>query len=435
MLQRQAVSLDTHLMHINTPRDEAAVFLPVVRLTTPYSGLSVQEDFSSGDGQAPIPAIDAVAEMMRPANTSTRTVSPFFMALLVIFNLVTTVAYVIMYKVGQTVLTQKNTLFLTIFSSIVEFGIGTIIVIINVLRGNLKICSNTTSGNLSRRMYVQSVVLVAGASSIPLFVWAVTGPQVRGSVQGIFNLLLVPCTYFLSITVLKRTYPLLCKVGCALVLLGAVISTVSSLKQSDDGVGDTNEQTSLLTVVLCHISYAVAYSMYAYQYIVTEQVLHTGSDLWMLQSLCGWVEVIFMVCITPLQSIALRALGEDPLPFSFEGGFRCLAGQDLACRQPMADGGELEPVWWPLFVFFAVSVSSVFNDLAYMLLTKYGSAAFMSVSDGASVGMVALVTTMPFMGSIREEPNVYMVLSCVICGVGMLAWYKGEQGVLVTEGS
>ena len=72
-----------------------------------------------------------------------------------------------------------------------------------------------------------------------------------------------------------------------------------------------------------------------------------------------------------------------------------------------------------------------FTELSALLLPH----VFMSVSDGASVGVVALVTTMPFMGSIREEPNVYMVLSCVICGVGMLAWYKGEQGVLVTEGS
>ena len=48
---------------------------------------------------------------------------------------------------------------------------------------------------------------------------------------------------------------------------------------------------------------------------------------------------------------------------------------------------------------------SLGNDLAYLLLTKYGSAAYMSVADGFSSSLVAVVATFRFMGPYRESPS------------------------------
>lgn len=139
----------------------------------------------------------------------------------------------------------------------------------------------------------------------------------------------------------------------------------------------------------------------------------------------GWLEVALLLMLSPLQGLLLRALGEEPEPFSFEGGWRCFRGADEACLRN--GDGPLRPVWWPALMHLALSTSSLLNDFAYLLLTKYGSAVYMSVADGFSAPIVALVATAPFMGPYREAPSSWVFAGCTVTTLGMVSWAKGEE--------
>ena len=76
-----------------------------------------------------------------------------------------------------------------------------------------------------------------------------------------------------------------------------------------------------------------------------------------------------------------------------------------------------------------VSVAALCNDLAYLLLTKHGSAAYMTVADGFSAPVVAVAATLRFMGPYREDPSLFVYLGCAVTTLGMLAWARGEQAL------
>jgi hypothetical protein len=162
---------------------------------------------------------------------------------------------------------------------------------------------------------------------------------------------------------------------------------------------------------------------YAYQYIVSEQLFQKGYGLLALEVYSGWLEVGFLLLLAPLQGTLLRFLGQKPEEFSFAAGFDCMLGS--TCLDD-GNGGQMAP-WWPAFILFAAAVSSVMNDLAYLLLTKYGSAVYMTVADGFSVSVVGVVTTFHIMGRYREHFSLFTLMSCFICTLGMIAWVKGEE--------
>ena len=154
-----------------------------------------------------------------------------------------------------------------------------------------------------------------------------------------------------------------------------------------------------------------------------------------LEMTSGWLQVGMLLTLAPLQGTLLRALGEEPSPFSLAEGLECFLGRDPDCLSAGTGDEKIAmPSWWPGFILIVVSVASLFNDLAYYVLVKYGSAIFMSVAEGASASLVAAMATASFMGPYRETGNVYMVVSCVVCSFGMVAWYRGERhAALSTE--
>jgi hypothetical protein len=105
-------------------------------------------------------------------------------------------------------------------------------------------------------------------------VMAVTGVQVRSSLQSILSLLLVPCTYALTVTLLKRRLPWACALGATLVVVGASMAGLSSLVEPSDE--EFGPHPSPFTEVLCVVLYAAMNLPYAYQYIVTERLFIEG---------------------------------------------------------------------------------------------------------------------------------------------------------------
>jgi len=144
----------------------------------------------------------------------------------------------------------------------------------------------------------------------------------------------------------------------------------------------------------------------------------------------GWLEVIMLIILTPAQGLMLGFLGEEAVPFSFSGGVDCFMGRDLKC---LSAGGEMTETWWPAFLMFAVGAASTLNDLAYLLLTLYGSAMYMTVANGLSASVVSLATTLHFMGHYRESFSVFTLLSCITCTLGMVVWAETEQNATLQE--
>ena len=281
--------------------------------------------------------------------------------------------------------------------------------------------------------YLRLNALAALCSSVPDLVWAVTGVQVLGSIQAVLNLLLIPCTYILARLFLKQHFHWWQKLGCVVVVLGAGVALIPSLS-NDDGSASTVSLSPLMLGV-CYFLFAAANLPYAYQYIVVERMLRAGHGLFGLEMTSGWLQVGMLLTLAPLQGTLLRTLGEEPSPFSLAEGLECFLGRDPDCLSSGTGDEKIAmPSWWPGFILIVVSVASLFNDLAYYVLVKYGSAIFMSVAEGASASLVAAMATASFMGPYRETGNVYMVVSCIVCSFGMLAWYRGERhAALSTE--
>jgi drug/metabolite transporter (DMT)-like permease len=364
--------------------------------------------------------------------------TPSLMALLVIFNAVTTALYTLLYKVGSSVYGHKHAAFLIWATCVVEYSFCTCVVLFKLGwrwgRRSSEPSSSSASVNAitvppkvdSKLQYLGKNALVALCSSVPALIWAVTGVQVLSSIQAVLNLLLIPCTYFLARTFLKQRFHWWHQLGCALVVLGAGIAIIPSLREAAGSTPTGSAQP--LVLVICYFLFAAANLPYAYQYIVVERMLRAGNDLFGLEMTSGWLQVLMLLILSPLQATLLRALGEEPKPFSLSAGFECFMGRDPDC---LSVGAGVEktvmPSWWPAFVLMIVSVASLFNDLAYYVLVQYGSAIFMAVAEGASAALVAVVATASFMGPYRETANVYMALSCIVCSFGMLAWQRGEH--------
>mmetsp|Transcript_4240 Transcript_4240/g.8112 ORF Transcript_4240/g.8112 Transcript_4240/m.8112 type:complete len:466 (+) Transcript_4240:160-1557(+) len=377
-----------------------------------------------------------------------------------IFNVITTALYTIVFEIGQDVYGNANAAFYNLCVSVIQFAMGSILLVVISLREKAVlrevslesppvIFSNAvdTPSEINCKTtdwyFVRSILIIAVCCSIANFVWAVTGVQVKASLQSIMGLLLIPCTYLLTITLLKRKMPILCQVGACLVVFGALVAALGGLISRTSSVGaggddhddedndannssdrqDSMANASIFTVVMCYLMFEGMNLPYAYQYIVSERLFHKGYGLWALEVYSGWLEVGFLLLLAPLQGILLRLLGQKPEEFSFSAGFDCMLGS--ACLDD-GDGGQMVP-WWPAFILFAAAVSSVMNDFAYLLLTKYGSAVYMTVADGFSVSVVGVVTTFRFMGRYREGFSVFTLVSCVICTLGMIAWVKGEE--------
>ena len=363
--------------------------------------------------------------------------TPSLMALLVIFNAVTTALYTLLYKVGSSVYGHKHAAFLIWATCVVEYSFCTCVVLCKLgWRWGRRSSEPSSSASVhaiavppkvdSKLQYLGKNALVALCSSVPALIWAVTGVQVLSSIQAVLNLLLIPCTYFLARTFLKQRFHWWHQLGCALVVLGAGIAIIPSLREAAGSTPTGSAQP--LVLVVCYFLFAAANLPYAYQYIVVERMLRAGNDLFGLEMTSGWLQVLMLLILSPLQATLLRALGEEPKPFSLSAGFECFMGRDPDC---LSVGAGVEktvmPSWWPAFVLMIVSVASLFNDLAYYVLVQYGSAIFMAVAEGASAALVAVVATASFMGPYRETANVYMALSCIVCSFGMLAWQRGEH--------
>jgi hypothetical protein len=121
--------------------------------------------------------------------------------------------------------------------------------------------------------------------------------------------------------------------------------------------------------------------------------------------------------LSPLQSVFLRFTGQQPDPFDFGEGFQCFLGRDPDCGLG----------WGPSLLFGVYCVASIFNDASYLCLTKYGSAAFMTVVDGFAVPLIELFMALPLMGRFREPFNKMNILGTAFCTMGMVFWAKGES--------
>jgi hypothetical protein len=375
-----------------------------------------------------------------------------------IFNVITTALYTIVFEIGQDVYGNANAAFYNLCVSIVQFAVGSILLVIISLREKAVVhelspalpadFSNTDPANETNRKstdwyFLRSILIIAACCSTANFVWAVAGVQVKASLQAIMGLFLIPCTYLLTVTLLKRKMPILCQVGACLVVLGALVAALGGvINRSRDAVGendgkfddsvggdsskmqqDSISNASVFTIVMCYLMFEGMNLPYAYQYIVSERLFHKGYGLWALEVYSGWLEVGFLLLLAPLQGILLRFLGQKSEEFSFSTGFDCMLGS--ACLDD-GSGGQMAP-WWPAFILFAAAISSIMNDFAYLLLTKYGSAVYMTVADGFSVSVVGVVTTFRFMGRYREDFSLFTLMSCVLCTLGMIAWVKGEE--------
>ena len=420
--------------------------------------------------------------------------TPSRMVLLVIFNAVTTALYTLLLKVASSVYGNKHATFLIWAVCVVEYSCCSCVVLCSLLAGkcmrsleptpdssvppttNAALAAGTllspavsatsfaptvtcaalepaalaaltltsapsvNAQALKERSAVSSLeylrlnALAALCSSVPDLVWAVTGVQVLGSIQAVLNLLLIPCTYILARLFLKQHFHWWQKLGCVVVVLGAGVALIPSLSNDDDSSAPTVSVSPLMLGV-CYFLFAAANLPYAYQYIVVERMLRAGHGLFGLEMTSGWLQVGMLLTLAPLQGTLLRALGEEPSPFSLAEGLECFLGRDPDCLSAGTGDEKIAmPSWWPGFILIVVSVASLFNDLAYYVLVKYGSAIFMSVAEGASASLVAAMATASFMGPYRETGNVYMVVSCIVCSFGMLAWYRGERhAALSTE--
>ena len=415
--------------------------------------------------------------------------TPSRMVLLVIFNAVTTALYTLLLKVASSVYGNKHATFLIWAVCVVEYSCCSCVVLCSLLAGkcmrslvptpdssvppttNAALLSPAVSATsiaptvtcaalepaalaaltlisapsvnaqalkersaVSTLEYLRLNALAALCSSVPDLVWAVTGVQVLGSIQAVLNLLLIPCTYILARLFLKQHFHWWQKLGCVVVVLGAGVALIPSLSNDDDSSAPTVSVSPLMLGV-CYFLFAAANLPYAYQYIVVERMLRAGHGLFGLEMTSGWLQVGMLLTLAPLQGTLLRTLGEEPSPFSLAEGLECFLGRDPDCLSAGTGDEKIAmPSWWPGFILIVVSVASLFNDLAYYVLVKYGSAIFMSVAEGASASLVAAMATSSFMGPYRETGNMYMVVSCIVCSFGMLAWYRGERhAALSTE--
>jgi hypothetical protein len=361
------------------------------------------------------------------------------MVLLVIFNAVTTALYTLLLKVASSVYGNKHATFLIWAVCVVEYSCCSCVVLCSLLAGkcmrslvptpdssvppttNAALLSPAVSATsiaptvtcaalepaanaaltlisapsvnaqalkersaVSTLEYLRLNALAALCSSVPDLVWAVTGVQVLGSIQAVLNLLLIPCTYILARLFLKQHFHWWQKLGCVVVVLGAGVALIPSLSNDDDSSAPTVSVSPLMLGV-CYFLFAAANLPYAYQYIVVERMLRAGHGLFGLEMTSGWLQVGMLLTLAPLQGTLLRTLGEEPSPFSLAEGLECFLGRDPDCLSAGTGDEKIAmPSWWPGFILIVVSVASLFNDLAYYVLVKYGSAIFMSVAEGAS---------------------------------------------------
>lgn len=361
------------------------------------------------------------------------------LAFLLVFNVATSSLYTIANKVCQDVYGNANAAFYNLAASIVQFSIGTVVLLCTQFssKGSTQketvVCLENVvapdygaaeSNRIPDRRKIKTaarILLIAVCCAVPNTVWAITGVQVKVSLQSLMGLLSIPCTYLLTVMVLKRTLPLGCKVGAFLVVLGTFIGSLASLHDEDIPAPGASPYTASL----CCMVFALMYLPYSYQYIVTESLFLEGHSLWAVEVCSGWLEVAILCMIAPAQGWLLESLGEEPQPFNITQGVDCLRGR--AC---LDDGhGGQTATWWPAFLLFGLASSSVLNDMTYLIVTKYCSAACMTVASGFSTSVVGFISLAHFMGRYQETFSYCTIIAFAVSTAGMVAWSKGEQQI------
>ena len=328
---------------------------------------------------------------------------------LVLANLLTTASYTIVYKIAQDTYTNKNSTWLLNFSNVMEYGVTSCVWILYALYCRYKPLTEGSvrdwkkeSGLICSWAVFRQMLVIALCCSCATFIWAVSGPSTPADVQSLLNTLLVPYTFLLSMWLLKKRYNWYCKISAILVVIGTLLGTLTP--------ADAEQKPCYL----CYVMFGLAQFPYAYQYIVTERAFCSGIGLFFLEIYSGWIEVLLTFCFSPLQGWILGLLGETQEEYSWKNGWSCFLGQN-ECGN--------EAFWWAMALVFA----SVTNDIAYLMLTKFGSATFMSVADGFSIPVVNIFMSARFLGRYREASSSLNLVGALICLLGMVFWGKGER--------
>jgi hypothetical protein len=234
------------------------------------------------------------------------------MVFLLVVNTLSTAVYTVVWAISLKVYGNANASFLDMTTSISQFSIGTFVfVYIALIRDSSsdKHALISPSGVPDQPeaspedpngpkpnpkwVYIWNVFVIAACCAVSNFVDAIVAVQISYSIQGVLNLLLVPCVYFLTTTLLNRSLPKWCAIGATLVVLGAFVAVAPPLFSSnadDDADLEGEGGPSVFTQLMCAVLYALTNLPYAYQYIVTERMFLAGNGLWALEVSCARID-------------------------------------------------------------------------------------------------------------------------------------------------
>ena len=157
---------------------------------------------------------------------------------LVLANLLTTACYTVVYKIAQDTFTNKNSTWLLNFSNIIEYAVTSGVWILYALYCRYLSHPDdeeldesedwkTQSGLICSWKVFRQMLVIALCCSCATFIWAVSGPSTPADVQSLLNALLVPCTFLLSMWLLKKHYNRYCQISAILVVIGTLLGTLT----------------------------------------------------------------------------------------------------------------------------------------------------------------------------------------------------------------
>lgn len=358
--------------------------------------------------------------------------SNMFVGLVLLFYLVTSVLYQILWKVLQDTFTPKNSAFLNVAALFVCNSVALVILVFLRIKEWLHLHNDgigklffwkypkllgevgTPLLSMATRRYLVSCAKMAVSLAAGNVLWAVSGPFVAGISQSLLGLMTTPATLVLSLIFLKKNYSRSALVGVAIIGLGGFIGIVASPAD----VEDPTHRSALGATIM----YSLAALPYAYAFIKGEELLHAGGNMWTLEVVAGWMETVLTMCITPYQSRLLEMEGQEPENFSFRAGWSCFVGQNLDCGTDFI--GPFSVVSWVFLLFCTVTLAS---DLAYLSVTKFGSANTMVVCQVLALPCTNLAFGLPFLGRFQEPASLWNLLGCIIACFGIAIWVKEEH--------